>query len=378
MYYLCAQLDDLAGCDSEHGRGPEINDYMRNLLIAALAVLLCSCGGERRQKDDVHSVFVTQPEVGGETSVREFAAMVREARAVSLGFKTPGQIARIYVKEGARVHSGQLLAELDDADYRLGVEAAQVQYEQLEGEVARLTRLHDDKSLSDNDFEKAKAGLRQLEVQLQANRNKLAYTKLYAPADGVVAEVKFDEAEMVDAGTPLFSLLDVSQMEVEADLTAAEYLQRDELADFVCTTAYTGGDEFALRLVSIVPKADNSQLYRMRLAFVSAADSRLTSGMNAVVKARTTSPAAGGKMTLPLRAVFGDGGESCVWVVGDDATVVRRAVTVDGIDDRGRAVIAAGLDGSECVVSAGVGALHEGDRVRVIEQPSRTNVGGLL
>ena len=350
---------------------------MKHIIIALCAVLLCSCGGDGSQTKEARTVLLTSPEVLDAAPAREFAATIREAHGVSLGFKTPGQIRRIHVKEGARVRSGQLLAELDDKDYKLGVEAAEIQYEQLRGEVARLTMLHDEKSISDNDFEKAKAGLAQLQLQLQANRNKLEYTKLYAPTDAVVAEVMYDESEMVDAGTPLFALLDVSHMEVEVEIPASEYLRHGEWAGFACTTAYTDGAEFPLQLLSVVPKADNSQLYRMRLAFAGAADSRLTAGMNAVVKARTAGQSGAAKYTLPLKAVFNDGGKACVWVLQADSTVAKRAVTLGG-QHNGRAVIESGLDGSERVVRAGVNALQEGQSVKVAAERSETNVGGLL
>ena len=352
---------------------------MRNIITTfCCALLLCSCGGgSGSESKAARTVLLTTPEVLDTTPAREFAATIREAHGVSLGFKTPGQILRIHVKEGERVRSGQLLAQLDDKDYRLGVEAAEIQYEQLRSEVARLTMLHDEKSISDNDFEKAKAGLAQLQVQLQANRNKLEYTKLYAPTDAVVAEVMYDESEMVDAGTPLFALLDVSHMEVEVEIPASEYLRHGEWAGFACTTAYTDGAEFPLQLLSVVPKADNSQLYRMRLAFAGAADSRLTAGMNAVVKARTAGQSDAAKYTLPLKAVFNDGGKACVWVLQADSTVAKRAVTLGG-QHNGRAVIESGLDGSERVVRAGVNALQEGQSVKVAAERSETNVGGLL
>ena len=144
------------------------------------------------------------------THVINHSGIVREAHTISLGFKTAGQIERIHVREGDYVRQGQLLAELDDADYRLGVEALQIQYDQLEDEVERTKRLFDQKSVSVNDYEKAVAGLRQLGVQLQVNKNKLDYTKLYAPIDGYVQSVNFSPAEMVDAGTALFTLLDMS------------------------------------------------------------------------------------------------------------------------------------------------------------------------
>ena len=354
---------------------------MKNIITTLCALcavtLIASCGGSGSQQQSARTVLLTTPELFDTTPAREFAATIREAHGVSLGFKTPGQIRRIHVKEGQRVRSGQLLAELDDKDYKLGVEAAEIQYEQLRGEVARLKMLHDEKSISDNDFEKARAGLAQLQVQLQANRNKLEYTKLYAPTDAVVAEVMYDESEMVDAGTPLFALLDVSHMEVEVEIPASEYLNRGEWSSFVCSTSYTGGDEFPLQLLSVVPKADNSQLYRMRLAFTGSADSRLTAGMNAVVRTRTVRQPEGAKFTLPLKALFNDGGQACVWVLQPDSTVAKRAVTLDG-QHNGRAVIAAGLDGSERVVRAGVGALQEGQTVKVVSEKSETNVGGLL
>ena len=352
--------------------------YMRHLFITlCAAAALCSCGGSRTDNNTARTVLTTTPEVRNTSTVKEFAATVREAHGVSLGFKTPGQIARIYVKEGQRVRSGQLLAELDDKDYKLGVEAAEIQYEQLKGEVARLKMLHDEKSISDNDFEKARAGLRQLEVQLQANRNKLEYTKLYAPADAVVAEVMYDASEMVDAGTPLFSLLDVSRMEVEVEIPAAEYMQHNNWSEFTCTTSYTGDDVFPLQLVSIVPKADNSQLYRMRLSFTGTADKRLTAGMNAMVRTAAAQTRGDEAVMLPLKAIFNDGGEACVWVVTDDSSVAKRKVTVLRTES-GRAVIGSGLDGSERVVKAGVTALHEGERVKVIAEKNKTNVGGLL
>lgn len=63
-----------------------------------------------------------------------------------------------------------MLAELDDEDYKLGVEALQIQYNQLKDEVARTRKLFEQKSVSANDYEKASAGLRQLGVQLQVNK----------------------------------------------------------------------------------------------------------------------------------------------------------------------------------------------------------------
>lgn len=349
----------------------------RAIMMIVVAGVFASCGDAPQGGSTVHSVMVTTPEAMEGTVVKNYSGIVREAHTINLGFKTPGQIERILVAEGDYVHKGQLLAELDDADYRLGVEALQIQYDQLKDEVGRTEQLYRQKSISANDYEKATAGLRQLGVQLQANKNKLNYTKLYAPTDGYIQAVNFSPAEMVDAGTALFTLLDVSRMEVVADIPVAEYQQRDRFTRYFSRVAGSAS-ELPMQLLSLTPKADGNQLYQLRLAFVGQPDKQLTAGMNVevgIVMADTTATTG---VVVPLCAVFRDGDTSCVWVLGADSTLVKQQVVLDGSDSRGRAVIREGLTGSEQIVRAGVNALQEGEKVRVIERASKTNVGGLL
>lgn len=349
----------------------------RAIMMIVVAGVFASCGDAPQCGSTVHSVMVTTPEAMEGTVVKNYSGIVREAHTINLGFKTPGQIERILVAEGDYVHKGQLLAELDDADYRLGVEALQIQYDQLKDEVGRTEQLYRQKSISANDYEKATAGLRQLGVQLQANKNKLNYTKLYAPTDGYIQAVNFSPAEMVDAGTALFTLLDVSRMEVVADIPVAEYQQRDRFTRYFCQVAGSEG-ELPMQLLSLTPKADGNQLYQLRLTFMGQPGKQLTAGMNVQVGIVMTDTVGATGFALPLCAVFRDGDTSCVWVLGADSTLVKQQVVLDGSDSRGRAVIREGLTGSEQIVRAGVNALQEGEKVRVIERASKTNVGGLL
>lgn len=347
--------------------------------VFALA-LLTACSKSGQSEPQRHSVVLTQPEVAGETAVRTYSGVVRETEAVNLGFKVAGQISRIYVKEGDYVRRGQLLAQLDDKDYRLGVEALQIQYDQVKDEVARSRMLFEQRSLSANDYEKAEAGLRQLQVQLQGNRNKVAYARLYAPADGYVQAVNFSPSEMVDAGTAVMTLMDVSQMEVVADIPAEIYQQREQVMDYTCSVSGAGQTAvWPMRLLSLLPRADGNQLYRLRLAFEGKTDRSLTAGMNVEVRLRMAVGAEDrGGMTVPLSAVFRDGNQACVWVFRADSTVQRQPVTLNGEVRGDRVLVTAGLKGNERIVRAGVHALQPGEKVKVLEQPAETNVGGLL
>lgn len=350
--------------------------------VFLLPVIFCLASGCSQQQTETftRSVMLTQPTHLGAESVKQFSGIVQERRDIALGFKTPGQIKEIAVKEGDYVKQGQLIARLDDADYRLGVEALEIQCHQLEDEVARMEQLYRSKSISVNDYEKAQAGLKQLKVQLQVNRNKLDYTSLYAPTDGYVQSVNFSPAEMVDAGTPVINLVDVRRLEVVTDLPADIYLQHDRFGHITCRPPFEDEkEELPMTLVSIAPKADGNQLYRMKLAFEGTPDSRLSAGMNIGITLHIKgADATGNTFALPLHALWQQEGQTYVWVLQADSTVSRRPVACRGMDRTGAAIITDGLNGTEQVIKAGVNALLEGEKVRVIETESETNVGGLI
>ena len=67
-----------------------------------------------------------------------------------------------------------------------------------------------------------------------------------------------------------------------------------------------------------------------------------------------------------------------MWVLRNDSTVTQRAVTLDNTDAAGYIRVTGGLTGNEQIVRSGSSVLSEGEKVRVIERPSETNVGGLL
>lgn len=339
--------------------------------------MLCACGDSSQKRPEVRSVELTTPELQTTTIVKNYSGIVREAHNINLAFKTAGQIKHINVKEGDYVRKGQLLATLDATDYQLGVEALQIQYDQLKSEVERTTRLFQQQSISANDYEKAIAGLKQLGVQLQVNKNKLNYTKLYAPIDGYIQSINFSPAEMVDAGTALFTLLDVSHMEVVADIPVGQYRLRNHCTDYFCRIS--GAEtNYPMKLLSLTPKADGNQLYQLRLSFSNHPDNCLTAGMNVEVSIHVEDTVSSVKYTLPLCTVFQDNGKTCVWIFESDSTVSKRPVELDNIDSEGRAVVIKGLTGKEQIVRAGVNVLQEGEKVHVIEMPNKTNVGGLL
>jgi hypothetical protein len=71
------------------------------------------------------------------------------------------------------------------------------------------------------------------------------------------------------------------------------------------------------------------------------------------------------RLMVPLTAIFQQGKQAAVWKVGADNTVTLQAITVAAFTDSG-ALVVAGLNGGEQIITGGVNLLSAGEKVRVV------------
>lgn len=325
----------------------------------------------------MHTVVVTHPEMTGVESGGEISlpGIIKERQTVQASFKTGGQITDLNVKEGDYVNKGQLIAVLDAVDYQIALKASQAQYTQLKNEVERVRTLYERKSVSKNEYEKATAGLDLAAADLQAKKNQLQYTRLYSPVSGYVQQLSSHVGEFVNAGSAVVSLIDVGRMEVEVELPYSIYQQSDNLRDFV---AVLDGKEYPLKKLNIIPKAENTQQYTMLLALPSDKLIKEASGINVEVRfSMTGNSGVKAEMTIPESAIVYENSQPGVWVLQKDSSISRRPIKTGTVID-GRVNVLHGLSGAETIVRAGAGMLHDGEKVKVLQQKSSTNPGGLL
>ncbi len=352
----------------------------RHFICFAVAIagtiLLSGCQINNTSGDDgvIHSVLVTKPMTADELSEKHITGIVNADKEISLGFKAAGQVKKIYVSDGQHVKQGKLLAELDDSDYLLGVQAYQAQYDQLEREVGRLEKLYKAGSVAGNDYDKAKTGLAQLKVALTVQKNNVAFTKLYAPFDGTVLKVNFQQSEMLDAGMPMFTFSTTGQYTVECNVPLSIYELRDSIDNI---SGDISGKNIKLSVVSFVPKADNNQLFRMILGITDGMSGSLQPGMGVDVKLTLRNGESKGEMSIPISAVFNKDGKSYVWVVQDSIVVSKEIVTGEP-DNDGLIYIYSGLDKDDDVVRCGAHTLQEGEKVKIAGSANETNKGDLL
>ena len=342
------------------------NKVVIPLLLGGVLLFAQGCRHESEKQAPLRNVVLTQvsPLSGAEST--NYPGVVEEGASITAAFMADGKIRTIDVKEGDRVRKGQLLASLDDSDYRIGVSQLEAQFSQMTKEKARMDSMYARHFLAPNDYEKFQTGYEQLRLQLDMARRQLDYTRLLSPSDGYIASKYMNPGELVGAGTPVFNIVDDTSLNASVDLPVSVYLNKDRILSAKGNVPGVEGD-IPLTIVSFTPDADNNMLYRMKLAIPSSYARDLASGMNISVWLNMAGD-AGSESMIPSRAIFTDGGRTYVWAFNPvDSTISRRPVAIEGAP-QGRMSVVSGLDNGEAIVETGVRQLYEGEKVNVLNR----------
>ncbi len=229
-------------------------------------IIVASCGRIKNEINaDLKLVKTAQVKQIPIVMQKQFPGVVEENEEVNLAFRVAGPIKKIYVQEGDYIKKGQLVAEMDSRDYEVQKNAIEAQANQIESEYQRVEELNSRKSVADNDYEKMKAGKEMIDAKLKNANDQLNDTKLYAPFSGYITKVNFKEGELVNHGTPIASLIDVSILKVEIDVPASMLLIKNKITSIECFQEDIPDKSFPLKLVASNVKANNNGLYRFYL-----------------------------------------------------------------------------------------------------------------
>ena len=355
---------------------------MKRIYWILASISLCSltsCNGSTQDAKGCQTVKIDTVISASGQSYLQYPGKVKAAQDISLAFRVSGTIQKIYVKDGARVQAGQLLAELDPTDYQVQLDATEAEYKQIKAEAERVMALYKDNGTTPSANDKAVYGLKQITAKYQHHKDQLGYTRLYAPFSGYIQKRLFEAHETIGAVMPVLSMISSGAPEVEINLPAAEYIRREQFDQYYCTFDIYPEQTYLLKLISVTPKANANQLYTMRLQLLADKQPIPSPGMNTMVTIRCDSDSPR-NLSVPGNAILQKNGKACVFVYNpSDNKVSSREVTVVRLMSDGRSIITSdGLKPGDLIVSAGIHYIENGEIVKPLPVASETNIGGLL
>lgn len=374
------------------------------VLVVLLGALVIVGGvyAYMHQTPVVQVVEAQAPDTGPQ-AVLNASGYVTPQRRATIAAKITGRVTGIFFTEGLHVHTGYVLATLDDSDAQKALASAkadrdatqagildlQVQLKNAQIELHRAQELQaagvqtqealDNATMAENSL-KAKIDVAQQQVvasdaRIHEAQQTVDNTIIRAPFDGIIVSKDAQVGEMVSpnsAGggftrTGIATIVDMASNEIEVDVNE-NYIARVKPRQIVTAVLDAYPDwKIPCHVRTIIPTADRQKAtVEVRIAF-DKLDPRILPDMGVKVTFESDQPKvaekAPGGVTIPPNAIRDDAGQKIVYLVKGDH-VERHAVKLGG-QVGSQAQILAGLVAGDTVVVGGPSDLKDGQQIQI-------------
>lgn len=336
-------------------------------------------------------------------AVLQATGYVTARRQATVSAQITGTLTHVLIEEGDHVKQGQIVARLDDSQYRAALEAArkqaaashalvdqfQVQLAQNQRDALRMESLAEKGLVAKQTAEQARTLVDSTRAQLLSQQRSAAssdaqvveaqvnfdYCVIRSPFDGVITTKDAQVGEIVSpfsAGggftrTGIGTVVDMDSLEVDVDVNEA-YIGRvkPNMPAEAVLDAYPDW-KIPAHVIAIVPAADRGKAtVKVRVA-LEHKDSRIVPDMGVRVsfleskEAQQAAQAPKGVL-IPANAIAQREGHAVVFLVtGDKAQ--QRAVTPESTGKDDMRLVPAGVEAGDTVVVSPPESLKDGTRI---------------
>ncbi|WP_306571907.1 efflux RND transporter periplasmic adaptor subunit [Segatella buccae] len=363
-----------------------------NLLIAAVALLLASCGnkGNMKMGDNEYPVVT----IGSQNAQLQttYPATIKGVQDVQIRPKVSGFITKVCVQEGQAVKAGQLLFVIDNTTYQAAVRQAQASVNSAKSQLntAKLTYENSQKLFksnvigsyelqsSQNSYETAMAAVAQAKAALASAQETLGFCYVKSPANGVVGSLPYKVGALVSAGSvdALTTVSDVATVEVYFSVTEKDILDLTKTAGstHAAISAYppvklllSDGTTYkhpgkVTKVSGVIDAATGS--VSMIARFPNPERLLKSGGSGTIVVPRDNSNA----IVIPQTVTTEVQNKIFVYTVGKDNKVKYTEITVDPQNDGNHYVVTGGLHVGDRIVTKGITSLTDGMEIKPITE----------
>lgn len=356
------------------------------LAIVLMALNTTSCA-DKKTDEKASSVYPVQTiEFSNQTLLSDFAASVTGCQTVEIRPQVDGMLTRICIREGDAVRKGQVLFEIDPAQFQAAYDIAQANVNSAEAAVSTAqlvlgsnTELYKEKVISDfelntakNELAEAKAKLKLANAELEKAATNLSYTKVKSPVNGVASMIPYRVGALVGSNiaTPLVTVSD------DGDIYTYFSMAENQMLDLI--QQYGSLEEACRNMPSVGLTMSNGKVYEKagRIDAISGTIDESTG----VVTIRAVFPNEnhllrnGGSGTvsvptihkncivIPKSATYELQNRIFTWKVVDGKTQ-SAPISVYKYNDGQTYIVLSGLSAGDIIIAEGAGLMKEGTTI---------------
>ena len=297
----------------------------------------------------------------------------------TIGAEVAGRVTRVAGFTGKKVRKGDLIAEIDAADFQIQARGDQAEIgrltsllEQQERVVERQQKLVGQGFISKNAVDDAIAQRNALRQQLAAARAKsdatgrsLTKSRVVAPVDGEIETQIVAVGDYVKVGDPLFRMVGVQELRVHLLLPEAAATRIKPGLKVVLSPPAAPEQLIEARIDEIKPTLGVNNRAIDAIVKISGVGTMFRGG--GTVNARIVTSSLDGALMVPEQSVVLRPAGKVVYAI--DGNVARQRVVETGMRQDGLQQIVKGLNAGDTVVADGAGFLTDGATVTVRTKP---------
>jgi HlyD family secretion protein len=280
---------------------------MRRIIVVVLVLAVAAVGfwkfrdSRAAEPTSYRLVEITK---GNLASVVAATGNLQPVTTVQVGTQVSGIVEQVLVDFNSHVTAGQVIARIDKTLLISAVSSSRAQLERIEAEqrhaeaeYQRLSELHDQKMISDSEFntaqynrDAARASVKSAKVDLERAERNLGYATITSPIDGIVVQRSIDPGQTVQASfsaPQLFQIAgDLAAMQILVSVDESDIGQIKVGLPVKFTVQAYPDDSFSgtVRQVRLQSVTQENVVTYIAVVDVPNADQRLLPGMTASVE----------------------------------------------------------------------------------------------
>lgn len=341
------------------------------IFIAGIPTIISCSGEDPPEKEIIRPVKVIKIPPLQTYRYRELPGTIKSSQEALLSFNVSGKLKSIVVVPGQTVRRSQKLAALDDRDYINNRNQARAELNRSRAHYERIQQAVKAGAVAQQDLTNALASYKASQAQFDIVKKALQDTVLTAPFAGKISSQFFDNFENIQAKEPIFKILNPKMFEVTINVPEKLFQYHEKAKNpWVSIEQYQHVQIPAKQTESSYELDSNTGTYTVTFEFSPPEDLNIISGMSANVWLSLPHEAIENYSNIPPSSMAIDPATNHPYVyILENERVTKRNVTIlhhTPLSEQG--VNVTGLKTGDIVIIAGIANLHEGQKVKAIEQ----------
>jgi membrane fusion protein (multidrug efflux system) len=282
---------------------------------------------------------------------------------LSLMAKLNGSITKVLVQEGDHVKKGDIIALIEDDDFRIALERAEATYDLAKSEYARDKSIHAKGVIPTATLDINRNNLQTAKSDYENAKLLFSRTSVTSPMEGIIRRMDAKAGLQLSIGDPIAEILAIDRMKgvigiPESDVTAVRELENIDLTVQALGDRIVTGKKYFLS-----PSPESAaRLYNLELE-IDNSGGEVLAGM--FVRADIVKKQVDETVAIPFYSVISRNDEQYVFI--EEEGVAKKRKVKLGIMEKWMVQITAGLNPGDSLLIEGHRDVEDSQNVKIIK-----------